>query len=163
MRGKTEFLQIRVTPAEKAALRKLAAQAGQDVSAFVLSRALPAARLHFQELLRELRNDGNRGYVMAELNDLLTGLSSAAFADAVADADLRSCSPFAAAYVAAMVEHAADLKGCRPPSWTRHVEALDEPWFAADLKSLRPWLLAASPVPFKRRNIFVDAAIGDRV
>ncbi len=163
MRGKTDFLQIRVTPAEKTALRRLADQAGQDVSAYVLSRALPAARLRFQELLRVLRDDENRSYVIAELNDLLTGLPAPAFADAVADADLESHSAFSANYVAAMVEHAATLKGCAPPAWSRRIDALEAPWFAADLKSLRPWLLVASPVAFKRRNLFVDASIGDRI
>ena len=142
----------------------MAEQAGQDISTFVLSRALPPAKLRFQELVRALRDDGkDRSYWIAELNDLLTGLTAHALPDCVAEADLRTHSPFVANYIAAMVEQAAERKGCRAPSWTQYVDALEEPWFAADLKSLRPWLLASSPVPFKRRNLFVDAGIGDRV
>jgi hypothetical protein len=45
----------------------------------------------------------------------------------------------------------------------REVAPLEEPHFGAPLQSLRLHLLAASPVAFKRRNIFVDAAVGDRV
>lgn len=156
-------MQIRVTPAEKAALRRLAENAGQDVSTFVLSRSLPSARLRFHELLRALRNEDQRGFVISELDDFLTGLPGTAFPDAVAEADLSSHSPFVANYVAAMVEQAAGQKNCSPPRWTMAIDALDEPWFATDLKSLRPWLLAASPVPFRRRNLFVDAGVGSRV
>jgi hypothetical protein len=40
---------------------------------------------------------------------------------------------------------------------------LAEPYFATSLKSLREHLLVAAPIPFKRRNIFVDASVGARV
>lgn len=163
MRAKSEFLQIRVSPAQKAALRRQAEKAGQDVSTWVLSRALPAPRLRFQELVRHLADTGERAFAMAELNDLLTGLPSSSFPETVADADLRGLPPRLANYVAAMVEHAASLKGCAPPPWTREVEVLDRPWFATDLESLRPWLLAVSPAPYRRRNLFLDAGLGDRV
>lgn len=163
MGSRTEFLQIRVTPAEKAALRRLAERAGQDVSAWVLARVLPSARLRFQEIVAALRDDGERTYLIAELNDLLASLTATGLVDAVAHADLRSLSPLTANYLAAMVEQAASLKGCPPPAWTREVEPLDEPWFAAPLKSLRPWLLASSPVAYRRRNLFVDSGVGDRV
>jgi hypothetical protein len=166
--AKSEYLQIRVTPAQKAALRRLAVQAGQDVSTYVLARALPSAKLRFREIVDALAretSDGSseRSYLFAELNDLLTGLPSAAFAEAVGDADPSALVPFVANYVAALVEQAADRKRVAPPAWTRRVEPLDDPWFAGDLKSLRTWLLLSSPVPFRRRNLFVDAAIGDRV
>jgi uncharacterized protein (DUF1778 family) len=161
--GRSEFLQIRVTPAEKDALRRLARQAGQDVSAFVLSRALPAPKLRFQALVRELAHAESRSFILAELNDLLFSLPGPAFEEAVAHADVASVSPADANYLAAMVEHAAHMKDVAPPTWTRDVDAPDEPWFATDLKSLRPWLLAHSPAAFKRRNLFVDATVGDRV
>ncbi len=66
-------------------------------------------------------------------------------------------------YVAAMVEQAAHMKRVRPPAWTARVEPLETPWFATSLESLRLHLLRASPVPFKRRNLFVDSAVGARV
>ena len=43
--AKTQQLQIRVTPAQKAELKRLARRSGQDLSSFVLSRALPSATL----------------------------------------------------------------------------------------------------------------------
>lgn len=163
MGQRSEFLQIRITPAEKAALRRLARQAGQDISAFVLSRALPTPKLRFQELVRELPRAENRSFVFAELNDLLFVLAAPAFEDAVAHADFAEVAHEDANYLAAMVEHTAHLKGVVPPPWTLDVHAPDEPWFATDLQSLRVWLLSHSPVAFKKRNLFVDATVGDRV
>jgi uncharacterized protein (DUF1778 family) len=160
---KTQFLQIRVTAEQKATLQRVAAESGQDVSAFVLSRVLPAARIRFAELVEAARHDDDRRYVLAELNDLLSALPASTFADAVAHADLRSHPDLTANYVAAMVEHAAARHGIDPPEWTRKIEVLEHPYFAADLPSLRPWLLAASPTAFKRRNLFVDSSLGDRV
>jgi hypothetical protein len=62
-----------------------------------------------------------------------------------------------------MVEQAADQKHVAPPAWVRDVAPLDAPHFATRLKSLRQHLLRSAPVPFKRRNIFVDAGVGARV
>ncbi|HEX5419237.1 MAG TPA: hypothetical protein VFY39_04490 [Gammaproteobacteria bacterium] len=100
---------------------------------------------------------------MAALNDFLTELMSAQFQEAVAVAEIAELSPLLQNYVAAMVEQAAYRKGQLPPSWVRDVAPLEEPYFAVPFRRLRPHLLRASPVPFKRRNIFVDAGIGDRV
>jgi hypothetical protein len=163
MTGKSQQLQIRVTPRQKAALKQLARAAGMDVSAYVLSRALPPARIKFAAILARL-GDGEEGrYALAELNDFLTALAPAELPEAVANADLRERSPFLRNYVAAMVEQASHQKRVPPPSWTAEVEPLELPYFATPLKSLRPHLLRASPVPFKRRNIFIDSTVGDRV
>lgn len=62
-----------------------------------------------------------------------------------------------------MVEQAAHKKSLAPPDWVRDIEPLSVPWFATPLSSLRMHLLRAAPVPFKRRNLFVDAAVGGRV
>ncbi|MFN2378229.1 MAG: DUF1778 domain-containing protein [Candidatus Binatia bacterium] len=166
MGAKTDFLQVRVTPEQKAALKRLATEAGQDVSTFVLTRALPAAKLRFGDLMEALRDEHTekeRRFLLAELNDLLTAVPASAFANTVAKAELRPQDPLTANYVAAMVEHAASRFGVSPPAWTRQIEALEIPYFATDLRSLRPWLLASSPVAFKKRNLFVDSSIGDRV
>lgn len=70
MSPKSEQLQIRVTRQEKAALRRFAAAAGQDVSAYVLARALPATRQRFEGLLELLSEGTHERYALAELNDL---------------------------------------------------------------------------------------------
>ncbi len=163
MSAKTQQLQIRVTPEQKIALKRQAHRAGQSVSTYVLARVLPAAQLRFGELLRALHDDGERRFALAELNDLLAGLTPVELRAVVAEAELRGLSPYLQNYVAAMVEQAAQQKDVAPPAWVRDVEPLDEPHFAVPLSSLRLHLLRAAPVPFKRRNIFVDSAIGDRI
>jgi hypothetical protein len=70
---------------------------------------------------------------------------------------------FEAAYVAAMVEHAASRKRVPSPAWTADSAALQRPWFATQLRSLRLHLLTHSPLPFRRRNLFIDSSLGDRV
>lgn len=162
MASKSQQLQIRVTPAQKATLRRLARGAGQDVSTYVLSRALPPDTVRFADLLSMLRDGEERRFVLAELNDLLTALSPLRFPAVVERADLGGLSGYIQNYVAAMVEQAAYQKGVPSPSWTSDIMPLAEPHFAVPLKSVRLHLLRVSPIPFKRRNIFVDAAVGDR-
>lgn len=164
MSRKTTQLQVRLSPAEKEALKRRAREAGLDVSAYVLLRALPPACLGFHRLLDELRATGaDHRFALASLNDHLASLTPEELPAAVADADLAGLSPFLRNYVAAMVEQAAFRRGVPPPAWVREVEPLDEPYFAVPLKSLRPHLLRSAPVAFKRRNLFVDSTIGDRV
>jgi len=165
MSTKSQQLQIRVTPAQKAALKRRAREAHQDVSSYVLDRLLPPSRDRFEGVLDSLRRekpDGTR-FGLAELNDVLVALTPSELVEAVAQADLCGLSEFLANYVAAMVEQASSVAGVCAPAWTREVPPLDEPYFAAPLRSLRPHLLKESPVPFKRRNLFVDSSLGDRV
>lgn len=163
--SKTEQLQIRVTRAEKNRLRRLAQAAGQDVSAYVLSRVLPAPAANFHTLLRSFGRADDYRYPLAELNDLLAGLSSGQLPDAVAAVppEFRELTPFLQNYVAAMVEQTCNQRAAEPPAWTTEVLPLAVPWFATPLRSLRLHLLTASPLAFKRRNIFIDASVGDRV
>lgn len=163
--AKSAQLQIRVTPAQKAMLKRLARAAGQDVSAYVLARALPEARVRFGEIVRALRDDERYRFVLAELNDLLAGLTPAQLGAALADApqELWSLSPHRQNYVAAMVEQASYRRGVPAPSWVGGIAPLEAPWFATSLRRLRLHLLRSAPVPFKRRNLFVDAGVGDRV
>ncbi|MCI0437445.1 MAG: hypothetical protein L0271_28000 [Gemmatimonadetes bacterium] len=163
--AKSQWLQIRVTPGQKAVLRRLARNAGQDLSSYVLHCALPDGRLRFAGIIRALRDAGNPRFALAELNDLLSGLTRGQLADAVAAAprELGELSLFLQNYIAAMVDQSADQHGIPPPSWGRDVPALDEPHFATPLRSLRLHLLRASPVAFRRRNIFIDAGVGARV
>ncbi len=63
-----------------------------------------------------------------------------------------------------MVKLAAHRRDVPPPAWVRDVEPMEtEPRFATPLAGLRLHLLRTAPVPFKRRNIFIDSSIGDRV
>jgi hypothetical protein len=161
---KTEQLQIRVTPEQKEELKRRAATAGQDVSSYVLSRVLPPARQRFEELVT-LAGDGSSEprFALAELNDLLSALGPSELGMAVEQADLSSSSPFLQNYVAALVEQACYRKGVTAPAWTADIAPLVSPYFASPLKSHRLHLLKAAPVPYKRRNLFVDAGVGDRV
>ncbi|HEU4394340.1 MAG TPA: hypothetical protein VFS92_02170 [Planctomycetota bacterium] len=159
---KREQLQIRVSAAQKADLRRRARLAGMDVSSFVLSRVLPPERDRLAAILRGLRRARTRRFALAELNDLLEALPADGFAEALAAVDLDGVGAADRNRVAAMVEHAAARKGAAPPEWTRGVEPPDAPDFATDLPGLRAHLLRASPVAFRRRNLFVDSSIGDR-
>jgi hypothetical protein len=161
--ARSEQLQIRVTPAEKARLKRLAKAAGQAVSAYVLARALPSEEPRLAAVLRALRGDREPRFALAELNDVLGGLAPIEFTAVVRGVDVSGLSPLFQNYVAAMVELAAAQKRAEPPAWVRDVAPLDRPHFGAPLKRLRPHLLRAAPIAFKRRNIFVDASVGDRV
>lgn len=101
--------------------------------------------------------------MLAEMNDLLAALPPVEFGAAVGTARVASLTPYLANYVAAMTEHAAHQKRVDAPAWTHTVPPLDAPHFATALRSLRLHLLRNAPVPFKRRNIFVDSSVGARV
>ncbi|HEV7505643.1 MAG TPA: hypothetical protein VGS07_12075 [Thermoanaerobaculia bacterium] len=133
------------------------------MSAYVLSRALPDAQMRFARLLEALPDDEQPGFVLAVLNDLLSSLTAGELCSAVEHADLEGLTPYLRNYVAAMVELAANRQDIPPPAWVRDVEPLETPHFATPLAGLRLHLLRTAPVPFKRRNIFIDSSIGDRV
>jgi Protein of unknown function (DUF1778) len=163
MASRSSQLQIRITPEQKEVLKRLSQRAGQDMSAYVLSRALPDARMQFARLLEALRDCDQPAFVLAELNDLLSGLAAGELCSAVEHADLAGLTPYLRNYVAAMVELAAHQRDVPSPAWVRDVEPLETPHFATLLAGLRLHLLRTAPVPFKRRNIFIDSSIGDRV
>jgi hypothetical protein len=154
MTAKSEQLQIRVTPEQKDRLRRLARQAGQDASAYVLSRVVPEAGETLRSLLQALRSSAEHRYAPAELNDFLASCTAGQWTAALelAPADLWHLSTFLKNYVAAMVEHACHGRDVPGPSWVRDIPALEEPYFASTLRSLRLHLLAASPVAYKRRS-----------
>lgn len=163
MPAKSQQLQIRVTPAEKAALKQDARRAGLDLSRYVLARLLPPARARLLDIVGALRRGEDWRFALADLNDLLSGLTASAFTEMVDNLDLRELTPFLRNYVTAMIEQAGTQKGARVPAWTLDVEPLEDPYFAVPFTSLRPYLLRAAPAAFRRRNLFIDATVGDRV
>lgn len=133
------------------------------MSAYVLGRVLPPTALEFQRLVGELREAERPSYALAAISDLLVKLSPAELVSAVDAAELRDMPALSQNQLAAMVEHASHAADVRPPSWCGDVEPLASAWFAAPLTKLRAHLLRASPVAFRRRNLFVDSTVGDRV
>ncbi len=62
------------------------------------------------------------------------------------------------AYLAAVAETLCREVSLSPPAWTESPCCyLHRPWFAGGLETLKAILLAESPVPFRRRNLFVSA------
>ena len=162
--GKTSQLQIRVTPAQKAAIRRAARAAGLDVSGWVLGTLLPPAGRVFADLIERLAAGRTEAsFIVAELNDWLVSLARSRFPSQVARLPDVALSPYWANYVAAMVEVTAHRLDVPAPAWTRAIAPLDAPVFGTELASLRLHLLVSSPPPFRRRNIFIDATVGDRV
>lgn len=114
----------------------------------------------FLELARAIAAADRMFYPLAELNDLLT---SAAADEIQALPEPAIADPYRLNYVTAMVEPAAHRAGVAPPLWTASVPPLDAPIFIDPSLKLRAHLLTASPVPFRRRNIFIESSLGDRV
>lgn len=162
-KSKSLQLQIRVSPKEKAAIVRYAKKAKMGVSQWVLSKALPPGQKGFQDLLRELRLATNHKYVLAQIHDMLHAASADEFELMVAQPPVAALTDYLANYVAAMIEYTAVQKKRRPPSWVSQVQALKIPVFSSDLKNLRLYLLTHSPPPFRRRNVFIDATVGQRV
>lgn len=161
--SKSQQLQIRVSAEEKAEIQRRAAEAGMDVSKWVLKQVLPPPAERFQTLCTALaESQTERSYVLAELNDFLSSLSGKALAPTVREHPRVELPPFEANYVAAMVAHTAARKSIEAPVWIRKIQPLPAPWFASSLKSLRLHLLTSSPPAFRSRNLFVDSSVGDR-
>jgi len=164
MNSRSAQLQIRVKPEEKVAIQRLASQAGMDMSAYVLSRVLLSPASRFASCAADCATDESTArYALAELNTFLSSLSAPELKDAVAARPDVRLTPYVSNYMAAMVELACQLRGIAPPAWLCLIEPLMKPVFASTLHSLRLHLLMRSPPPFRRRNIFIDSSVGDRV
>ncbi len=160
---RTEQLQIRVTAAEKSAIARAARHAGLGMSAYILAKVLPEQAAQWRERLRELQRSGGARIALAGLSAWLAGLGAAELRDALADAPPPGLSDLHVNYIAAMVEQVCAARGVAAPPWTRKVAPLARPMFASELGSLRLHLLARSPPPFRRRNLFVDSSVGGQV
>lgn len=159
---KIEQLQIRLSREEKQAIKELAAKAKQSVSSWVLKSLLPKRSLEFQEIISSLA-ENNESLVLASLNDFLTSLTRVDFKDAVQAISCKNLSTRCANQIAAMVEQRAHQLGIVAPDWLAGIEPLRAPYFGSGLQSLRPYLLTISPPPFRKRNIFIDSSVGDRI
>jgi hypothetical protein len=160
---KLSQLQVRVSESEKTAIRAAAQRAGLDMSTYVLTRLLPLPAQEFKSAITALSGPARASFALADINSLLSKLTATELRDAVADAPEAHLPAFLANYVAAMVETACARQVIPLPAWTRKIPPLDTPVFGSDLKSLRLHLLTHSPAAFRRRNIFIDSTVGDRV
>ena len=163
---KTAQLQIRVSPAEKARIKNTARRANKTVSEWVLSQILNQSQSGVDEILKSLAktaSDQSTRHALAELNDFLYQMTGSEFKDLLGTKPQEIFTPYLNNLIAAMVEWAAHKKKVAPPAWTSEIAPLKTPFFSSPLKSLRSYLLTHSPPPFRRRNIFVDSSIGDRV
>lgn len=156
---KTSQLQIRVTEAQKAALRRLAAAANTTVSEYVLSQALPSAQGELDRVVGALAGtpeQHQRG--LERLAELIVETPAGEFHEFLASAPLQALPPIVRNQVAALVERAAHDKGAAAPDWVQEVAPLPRPHFLWPLTSLRPHQIRVAPVAFKRRNLFFDPA-----
>ncbi len=163
MARKTEQLQIRVSPEQKRALRRLARRAGTDMSSWILDRVLPAEATRFQSMIAKLVDHEGKASALAELADFLRDLPAGGFARATAEAPQAALDAGTLNHLAATVDHAAVNRGLTPPAWTTESPVPVEPVFGSALSSVRLHLLTTAPVAFRRRNIFVDSSIDERV
>ncbi len=163
---KSDILQLRLSPPQKEAIRQAANASHISMSEWILKKLFPPSSDAFWRLVRELEkheNTDKQSLALASLNDFLNGLASIDFPVAVQNIPPNHIGVYVANYLAAMLETAAHRLGVPPPSWVREIRALSTPVFGTQLESLRLYLLTNSPLAFRRRNIFIDATIGDRV
>ena len=117
----------------------------------------------FQACVAQCAASADPAFALADLNQLLSRLAPTELHDAVASRPAIVLSEFCANYVAAMVELACVRGGVGVPAWTGEVPPLSMPWFGSDLLALRLHLLCHSPLPFRRRNLFIDSSLGAQV
>lgn len=161
--SKSDFLQIRVTPTEKRLVAKHSRDAELDMSTWVMQQLFPSSSKRFQTLVAALLHAQDDRLAFAELHDFFVKISDSEFSLAVKKAPEALLNSFKLGYLAAMVEYVAYRRGVPCPLWTAQVPCLTEPFFASGLHSLRFYLLISSPPPFRRRNIFIDSTVGERV
>lgn len=161
--AKTEQLQIRVSPEEKRAIVSGAKAAGMSMSDWMLSRALTKSSAKFRDLVNKLSVTKEPGYVLADINELLTRLLASQLAEAVDEKPGAVLSAYLSNYVTALVEQACMVKDVQAPEWVKEIKPLPKPVFATELNSLRMHLLLNAPPAFRNRNIFIDSSIGARV
>lgn len=155
MPPKTSQLQIRVTPEEKDALRRMAEAEGCSISSFVLSRALASVHLVTDALVQAIHQEGVTQKGLSDLTLHLRAMTDTQLRGAPRPALLDSMPALYRNCVAACFEREAWGRGLAPPPWTGKIEPLPAPWFRWPLPSLRLHLARITPPAFKRRNVFL--------
>lgn len=163
MAPKTAQLQIRVSPEQKRTLKRLARDSGLDLSSWVLGRVLPHEGDRFRALTARLATTKERSYALAELADWLRALPRGVFERAVARPPASGLDAQTLNYLAGAIELAATRRGFSAPDWVDAVPAPPAPLFGSQLTAVRLHLLATAPVAMRRRNVFVDASVDQRV
>ena len=161
--GKTLQLQIRVSPEEKLLIVQSAKREGLDVSSWVLKRSLNSFQDKFKSLVGKLSQSANHKYEFSELNEFISNLASEQSELAFSEKPKVHLSSYEWNYIAAMIEYSAYMKVFRLPDWINEIEVLEDAVFETNLESLKLYLLTQSPIPFRRRNIFIDTSIGGQV
>lgn len=161
---KSEYLQIRVSSLIKKKIQKEAGKTKMGMSEWILLKLFPPTVCQFGELIQKLGRASKKSLVYAEINHFLTRLSSPELEQICSQTPvLTSLSSLEQNYLAAMVEVSCSLKGVRMPFWTGEIKPLQTPYWGSSLENLRLYLLVHSPVPFRRRNIFIDSTIGNSI
>ncbi len=161
--NKTEQLQIRVSPQEKAQIKRGAKIANLSISDWVITKLLPDHHQRFQQRVAAVSNSEPVSNTLASLNDFLAKLTADEFRGAVCDKPHLPDDEYLKNYIAAMVEYTANYNKVNAPDWVFDIQPLNKPRFGSNLKSLRLYLLTHSPPPFRSRNIFIDSTVGDRL
>lgn len=160
---RSAHLQIRVTPEEKAAIEQAALRAGLGISSYVLRKVLPERAAQWKDLLAEVARSDGAKIAIAALSNWLASLGASEIRVALEAAPPAGLRPVTVNTIAAMVEHVCVTRGVRVPQWTQEIPPLAKPEFGSMLNSLRLHLLTNSPAAFRRRNLFVDTAVGGQV
>ena len=162
---KGEFLQIRISKADKDRIKREAKKLSVDVSELILSKILSPKGDKFRKLIRSMSglSIAAASFKLAEIHDLLCSLTADEFTAELPPDDTERLDLVVANYVAAMIEHEAIKRSIAPPIWVFELIPAANPYFASSLKSLRLHLLINTPAAFKRRNLFIDSAPGARV
>ena len=161
--AKNQQIQLRISAREKGMIMQAALRAGMTMSEWILETVLPAKQQRYQTLIRKIATAKEHSYVFAELNDLLNVSSAKELESILATPFVAKLDSYQQNYLAAMLEVAAHKRSVKVPLWLSEIPGLDDPVFGTKLNSLRMYLLLRAPAPFRRRNIFIDATIGDRV
>ncbi len=158
-------LQIRVSEAQKAQIKNHAKKAGLDVSSWVLSCILPTKTTQLQKLVDRLEQSSEKNFslILSEINDFLVKENCETLLQSTSSLEIEKLDDFLANYLAAMIELRAYQLKIDPPKWTASTKPLKKPYFSTSLKNLLPHLLVHSPLPFRRRNLFIDASVGDQI
>lgn len=163
--NKTKYLQIRVTQEEKKLIERIAKRNNTTISELILDKLLSENlnKDKFQNLVSDLAKSKKPSLVFAEISDFLNKLHGDEFKTAVDEKPKAKLSNYHQNYLAAMIEFSANTKKVNPPEWINEIDVLTEPVFGSKLKNLRTHLLLNSPIPFRKRNIFIDSTVGNRV